>query len=132
MRYVILLLVQVNTFSSWNVIRNGKNSNPLLQQTSLDCSHLHSTHVSVLPTCKNQIFASLKPEKPILVITQSPHSSDLVPSDFGLFPSLRMGLKGTRFATLGDIKPNVAAELRKIPTSAGSMEQVCARVRALP
>jgi hypothetical protein len=40
-----------------------------------------------------------------------------------------MGIKGTRFATMQDIKSNATAELRKIlkETMAGSMEQVCVR-----
>jgi hypothetical protein len=43
-------------------------------------------------------------EKSIPVITQSPYSSDLALSDFWLFPTLKMGIKGTRFATMEDIK----------------------------
>jgi hypothetical protein len=42
-------------------------------------------------------------KKSIPVITQPPHSPDLAPSDFWLFPTPKMGLKGTRFATM-DIK----------------------------
>ena len=55
-------------------------------------------------------------EKNIPVITQPPYSTDLAPSDFWLFPTLKMGLKETRVATMEDIK---------------SMEQVCARSRVL-
>jgi hypothetical protein len=54
----------------------------------------------------------------IPVIIQPPYSSDLAPSDFWLFPTLKMGFKGTRFATMGDIKSNAMAELRKIPKEA--------------
>jgi hypothetical protein len=43
-------------------------------------------------------------KKSIPVITQPPHSPDLAPSDFWLFPTLKMGLKVTRFATMEDIK----------------------------
>jgi hypothetical protein len=32
---------------------------------------------------------------------------------FGLFHTLKMGLKGTRFATMEDIKWNATAELQK-------------------
>jgi hypothetical protein len=38
------------------------------------------------------------------VITQPPYSPDLAPSDFWLFPTLKMGLKGTHFATMEAIK----------------------------
>jgi transposase len=57
-------------------------------------------------------------EKSIPVITQPPYSPDLAPSEFRLFPILKMGLKGTRFATLEDIKSNATAGLRKIPKEA--------------
>jgi len=43
-------------------------------------------------------------KKRIPVITQPPYSPDLAPSDFWLFPTLKMGLKGTHFATMEDIK----------------------------
>jgi len=56
-------------------------------------------------------------EKSIPFFTQPPYSPDLAPSDFWLFPTLRMGLKGTRFATMED-KSNATAELRKIPKEA--------------
>jgi hypothetical protein len=49
------------------------------------------------------------------VMTQPPYSPDLAPSDFWLFPTLKMVLQGTRFATMEDIKSNARAELRKIP-----------------
>jgi hypothetical protein len=42
-------------------------------------------------------------EKNIPVIIQPPYSLDLAPNDFWLFPTLKMGLKGTRFATMEDI-----------------------------
>ena len=51
----------------------------------------------------------------IPVIAQPPYSLDLAPSNFWLFPTLKMGHKGTRFATMEDIKLNAMAELRKIP-----------------
>jgi len=57
-------------------------------------------------------------EKSFPVITQPPYSPDLAPSDFWLSPTLKMGLKGTRFATMEDIKSNATAELRRIPKKA--------------
>jgi len=57
-------------------------------------------------------------EKSIPVITQPPYSKDLAPSDFWLFPTLKMGLKGMCFATMEDIKLNVTAELQRIPKEA--------------
>jgi transposase len=51
----------------------------------------------------------------ILATTQPPYSPDLAPSDFWLFPILKMGLKGKCFATIEYIKSNATAELRKIP-----------------
>jgi hypothetical protein len=57
-------------------------------------------------------------EKSIPVITRPPYSPDLAPSDFWLFPTLKMGLKGTRFATMEDIEWNATTELQKIPKDA--------------
>jgi hypothetical protein len=57
-------------------------------------------------------------EKNIPVITQPPYSLDLAPSDFWLFPTLKMDLKWACFAMMEDIKSNVMAKLRKIPTEA--------------
>jgi hypothetical protein len=54
-------------------------------------------------------------EKSIPVITQPPYTPDLAPSDFWLFPTLKMGHKCPRFATMEDIKWNATAEVQKIP-----------------
>jgi transposase len=43
-----------------------------------------------------------------------PYSPDLAPSDFWLFPTLKMNLLGRRFATVEDIKDNTDARLRAI------------------
>ena len=58
--------------------------------------------------------------KSIPVITQPPYSPDLAPNDFWLFPTLKMGLNGTRFATMEDIKSNATAKLRKIQKPSAS------------
>jgi hypothetical protein len=63
------------------------------------------------------VLQSLTAEN-IPAINQPLHSSDLAPSDFSLFPVLKMGLKGTCFATTEDIKLNVTAELWEIPKEA--------------
>jgi hypothetical protein len=42
-------------------------------------------------------------------------TGDLAPSDFWLFPTLKMGLKWTRFATMEHIKSNATAKLQRIP-----------------
>jgi hypothetical protein len=57
-------------------------------------------------------------EKSIPVITQNPYSPDLAPTDFWLFPPLQSGLKGTRFATMEDIKSNATTDVREIPKEA--------------
>jgi len=57
-------------------------------------------------------------EKSIPVITQPPYSPDLAPNVFWLFSTLKMGHKGTRFATMEDIKWNATAKLQKIPKEA--------------
>jgi hypothetical protein len=57
-------------------------------------------------------------KKSIPLITQPPYSPDLALSDFWLFSTLKIGLKGTRFAPMEDIKSNATAELREIPKEA--------------
>jgi hypothetical protein len=56
----------------------------------------------------------------IPVITQPPYCPDFAPSDFWLFPILKMGLKGTRFATMENINSNTTAglgRLKKYPSA---------------
>jgi hypothetical protein len=50
----------------------------------------------------------------ILIVPHPPCSPDLAPSDFWLFPILKMGLRGRRFSMVKDIKVNVDATLRAI------------------
>jgi len=69
------------------------------------------SHTSLLVL---QFFA----EKSIPVINEPPQSPDLAPSDFWLFSALKMGLKGTHFSTMEDIKSNATAGLPKIPKEA--------------
>jgi hypothetical protein len=54
-------------------------------------------------------------ETNILVITQQPHSPNLAPGDLPLFANLKMGLKGTRSATMEDIESKAITEFRMIP-----------------
>jgi hypothetical protein len=61
-----------------------------------------------------QFFA----EKIIPVITQPLYSPNLALSNFWLFPTMEMGLKGTRFTIMEDIKLNVTAKLQKMPNKA--------------
>ena len=72
-------------------------------------------HHDNAPSHTSLVVQQFLVEKSIPVITQPPYPPDLAPSDFWLFPTLEMGLKGTRFATMEDIESNATAELRKIP-----------------
>jgi hypothetical protein len=71
-------------------------------------------HHDNAPSHTSLVVQQFLPRKSIPVITQSPYSPDLALSDFWLFPTLKMGLKRTRFATMEDIKSNATAELCKI------------------
>jgi hypothetical protein len=70
-------------------------------------------------------------EKNIPFITQPPYSLDLAPSDWWLFPTLKVGLVRPDFTTMKDIKSKAIAERRKIPKEAFHrcfqewQEQVC-------
>jgi hypothetical protein len=52
--------------------------------------------------------------KPTFRLSHPPYSPDLAPSDFWLFPKLKMGLRGRRFAAVEDIKENADARLHAI------------------
>jgi hypothetical protein len=45
----------------------------------------------------------------------SGHYSTAAPNEFLLFFTLKMGLSGTHFATIEEIKSNATAKLRKVP-----------------
>jgi histone-lysine N-methyltransferase SETMAR len=45
----------------------------------------------------------------IPIVPPSPYSPDLAPSDFRLFPTLKISLRGRRFATVEDTKENAEA-----------------------
>ena len=70
------------------------------------------------PSHASLVVQEFLAEKSIPFITQPPYSPDLVPSDFWLFSILKMGFKGTGFATMEGIKSNATAELQKIPKEA--------------
>jgi hypothetical protein len=53
-------------------------------------------------------------EKEITLTPQPSYSPDLAPCDFWLFPKLKTGLRGRRFATADDIKENAEAGPRAI------------------
>ena len=48
------------------------------------------------------------------VVPHPPHSPDLEPSDFFLFPKLKMKLKGRRFQTLEEIQAESQAVLNTL------------------
>jgi transposase len=50
----------------------------------------------------------------IPIVSHPPYSPDLAPSDFWLFPALKMGLRGRSFGTVKYIKENTDARLRAI------------------
>ena len=75
-------------------------------------------HHNNAPSHTSLVLQQFLSEKSTPVITQSPYSPDLAPSDFWLFPTLKMGPKRTGFTTMEDIKSNATAEHRKIPKEA--------------
>jgi hypothetical protein len=52
-------------------------------------------------------------ENTIPVITQPPHSPDLAPTDFWLFPTLKMGFKGIHFTVIENMNSNATAGILK-------------------
>jgi hypothetical protein len=93
-------------------------------------------HIVIMQTATHCLCSDSLPRKNIPFITQPPYSLDLAPSDFSLFPAWKMGLKGTEFATMENIKSNATEKnsgdsktslVPVLPTMAGLKEQVCAR-----
>lgn len=79
-------------------------------------------------------------ENNISVVPQPPYSPDPIPSEFWLFPTLKIGLEETCFAAVEEIEVDAAAEVQEIPRKAfyccfpavaGAMDLVCVRVRDL-
>ena len=56
-------------------------------------------------------------KKGIPVVPQPPHSPDLSPCDFFLFPKLKFHLKGRHFGTVENIEKAVTDQLKVIPVS---------------
>jgi hypothetical protein len=75
-------------------------------------------HHDNVPSHTSLVVQQFLAEKNIPVFTQPPYSLDLTQSDFWLFPIMNMGLRGTCFVTMEDIKSNATTELRKIPKEA--------------
>jgi hypothetical protein len=50
----------------------------------------------------------------IPIVPHPPYTPDLAPSDFWLFPTLKMGLRGTSVRNVEDMKENAYARLRAI------------------
>ena len=95
-------------------------------------------HCSFAPSHTSLVVQQFLAEKIILVITQPPYSPDLAPSDFWLLYTPKMGLRGTRFATIEDIEcdDRTPEDSKRslppvLPTKAGLMEQVCMCARVL-
>jgi hypothetical protein len=80
-----------------------------------ECNEQWFLHHDNAPSHTSLVVQQFLAKENIPVITQPPYSPDLTPSEFWLFPTLKIGLKGMRFTTTEDIKSNAKAELWKIP-----------------
>jgi hypothetical protein len=75
-------------------------------------------HHDNAPSRASLVVQQFLAERNIPVITQPPHFPDLASSDFWLLHTLKVGLNGSRFTTIENIKSNAMAVLRKIPKPA--------------
>lgn len=75
-------------------------------------------HDDNVPSHRATIVTEYKAKHSINTIDQPPYSPDLAPSDFFLFPKLKLPLRGRRFETIEAIKQNSLKELKAIPLSA--------------
>jgi transposase len=72
---------------------------------------LHHDNAPSHTTMAVQLFLA---KNNILIVPHPPYSPDLAPSDYWLSPTLKVGLRGRRFATAGDTKENADTRLRAI------------------
>ena len=121
------------------IFRVGNNQKPLRARSGEYGGHFHvqvlqRLHDAVLRKRRDKwqsgfcitithrathcLLCSNSSPRKAFVIIQPLYSPDLAPSDFWLFPTLKVGLKGTRFTTMEDIKLNATAKLRKISNEA--------------
>jgi len=75
-------------------------------------------HHDNAPAHASLLIRSYLAKHQTFVVPHPPHSPDLAPADFLLFPKLKTTLKGRRFQTVEDIQENVIRELRAITESA--------------
>ena len=66
------------------------------------------------PPTKLQVFANFFTPKNVTTLYHQPHSPDLPPPDYFLFPKLKMMLKGLHLADVAEIQEAVTDELKKI------------------
>jgi hypothetical protein len=79
-------------------------------------------HVNA-PSHTSLVVQQFLAEKSFPVISQTPYSPDLTLSDFCLFPTLKMGLKGTRFATM-------ETSNRMVRWNSGKFQQMTSEIAA--
>jgi histone-lysine N-methyltransferase SETMAR len=65
------------------------------------------------PPTKLQVFANFLPPKNIGTLYHSPYSPDLSPTDYFLFPKLKIKLKGLNFADVTATQVGVTDELNR-------------------
>ena len=65
------------------------------------------------PTYK-AVFAKSDPQKKLKSFITPPYSPDLSPSDYFLFPKLKMKLKGLHFVDVAEIQETITDELKKV------------------
>lgn len=75
-------------------------------------------HDDNAPSHRAAIVTEFKAKNATNTIDQPPYSPDLAPSDYFLFPKLKLPLRGTRFESIESIKENSWKELKAIPENA--------------
>jgi len=66
------------------------------------------------PPTKLQVFANFFTPKNVTTLYHQPHSPDLPPPDYFLFPKLKMKIKGLHFVDVAEIQEAVTDELKKV------------------
>ena len=85
-----------------------------------DCLGMKRVAVRLVPIDLNflQKLNCVKAKNSTNIIEQPPYSPDMAPTDFCLFPKLKLPLRGTLFQSIENIKKNSRRELKSIPENA--------------
>ena len=110
--YMTEVLEAGNTVNSARYIETIKNLRPMVCRVRRSTSPILLLRDNARPHTARATIDALKTLK-FEVLSHSPYSPDLVPSDFHFFPHLKKDLKGTRFTLDDEVKQAVTSWIKQ-------------------